>query len=170
MANLGSASGSALVEGSPDFSPIPAGTYEMEIVDSDVVPTKSGTGKVLKLQLAVTGAEFNNRRVFDQINIENASPQAQEIGQRQLSDLARACGFAAIPGDSQEFHGIPIRVRVKIKRDENYGDRNEVSRYIDPNDGADPAPAPQQRQAAPARQNTAAPSGNRPPPAWKRTA
>lgn len=168
MASLGSAAGSALVEGSPDFTPIPAGVYDMEVVDSAVVPTKAGTGTMLKLQLKVCGGRYDNRRVFDQINIENQNAQAQEIGQRQLSDLCRACGLAAVPAESDEFHGIPIRARVKIKDDANYGPRNEIARYVDPADaGGAPAPAAPARQAAaPARAASSPPAGNRGAPPW----
>ncbi|MCA0402044.1 MAG: DUF669 domain-containing protein [Proteobacteria bacterium] len=174
MASLGKYSGAALVESSNDFSPIPAGVYDVEVIESALVPTKAGNGTMLKLQLKVVGAQYENRRIFDQINIENANPQAQEIGQRQLSDLARACGLTVIPDDSDAFHGIPIRARVKIKQDPQYGDKNEVAHYLEadgsPHPASQPAPRQQAATAAPPRANTTPAAGNRPPPSWKRTA
>ena len=168
MAQLGNMGGSALVEGSTSFEPFPAGVYEMEVTASDVVATKSGSGQMLKLEMTVTGGDFAGRKVWHNVNIQNQSAQAQEIGQRQLSDLCRACGMAVVPSESEEFHGIPIRVSVVIENDPQYGAKNIVKRFLSDGDAA-PAPAqPRQQQARP----TAAPaaSNGRPAPSWKRSA
>lgn len=165
MANLGNYAGTALVEGSTNFEPFPAGVYDMEVVASDVVATKNGTGQMLKLELAVAGGEFEGRRVWANINIVNQSQQAQEIGQRQLSDLCRACGLVAVPSESEEFHGIPIRVSIGIEQSEQYGAKNIVKRFLA---AGEPAPAaPQPRQQA-ARATAPAQAANaRPAPAWQ---
>lgn len=165
MADLGNMGGSQLAEPSNDYTPIPAGVYDLEVSASDIVQTKAGTGLMLKLQLRVTGPDYEGRVIFDQINIQNASQQAQEIGQRQLSDLSRACGFAANPQDSQEFHGIPIRARVKVKSDPQYGDRNEIARYLEPDETA-PAHTRQTAQARPASATNNTAAGGRPRPAF----
>ena len=170
MASLGNYSGSALVEGQSDFDPIPEGVYDMEVVSSDVVQTKTGTGQMLKIELAVASGDFTGRRVWTNINIVNQNQQAQEIGQRQLSDLCRACGFAAVPSESEEFHGIPIRVKVKMgKPNPPYEARNEVAKFLAAGDDA-PAqqPARQQQTAPQQRQQSAPANAGRPAPAWKK--
>lgn len=170
MAQLGNYVSEQLAEPSNDFSPIPPGTYAMEVIESDIAETKNGRGILLKLTLRVTEGEFENRRVWSQLNIRHENQQAQEIGQRQLSDLSRACGFTANPSDSEDFHGIPIKVSVKIgKAQEGYEPRNEVSRFIAADQQQASAPrqntAPQQRAAAPQHNVT----GKAPPP-WQRKA
>lgn len=171
MAQLGNYVSEQLAEPSNDFSPIPVGTYAMEVIESDIAETKNGKGTLLKMTLRVTEGEFENRRVWAQFNIRHENQQAQEIGQRQLSDLSRACGFTANPSDSEDFHGIPIKVSVKIgKAQEGYEPRNEVSRFI----AADQiAPAVSPRQSAAPQQRAAAPQHNvtgKAPPPWKRSA
>jgi hypothetical protein len=151
------------MEPSDDFSPIPPGVYDVEIIESDVVPTKAGDGTMVNLTMRVVAGPFENRRIWSRINIENRSEKAQEIGQRQLSDLARACGMAAVPAETEDFHGHVFRVNVKVTPgDGNYGPKNEVNRYLAA-DGPAPAnaPAPQPRAAAPSSK-PAAGNGNKP--------
>lgn len=167
MASLGNYSGSALVEGQSEFDPIPEGVYDMEVIASDVVQTKTGNGQMLKLELGVASGDFAGRRVWTNINIVNQSQQAQEIGQRQLSDLCRACGMAAVPSESEEFHGIPIRVKIKMgKPNPPYEARNEVAKFLSAGDDA-PAQQPA-RQSVPAARPAAPPAGaaTRPRPAF----
>lgn len=149
MASLGQIAGAGLMEPSDDFSPIPAGVYDAEVVESDVVPTKNNDGTIVKITLKVTSGQFENRRIWANVNIQNHSDVAQEIGQRQLSDLARATGFAAIPSNTEDFHGIPIRINVKLTPGNGqYGPKNEVSRYM-PLNGSE-ASAPRAATTAPA--------------------
>lgn len=168
MASLGQYAGSELVEGSQSFDPIPAGVYDMEVVASDVVPTKNGKGTMLKLELVVTSGEYESRRVWANLNIVNESVKAQEIGQRQLSDLCRACGLAAVPGESEEFHGIPIRVNVGVETDPQYGAKNVVKRFLSDGDTAPAQPQPARQAAAAPRTNAAPANSSRPQPSWKR--
>lgn len=171
MASLGKYAGEQLMDPSDDISPLPAGVYDVEVIESDVVPTKMRDGTMVNLTLRVVDGQHENRRIWSRLNIENKSEKAQEIGQRQLSDLARACGLAAIPSNTDDFHGHVIRVNVKVVPAQgDYGPKNEISRYL-PADGAAPAnaPAPQPRQTAPVqqRQASSAPSaGNGNKPSW----
>lgn len=169
MASLGNYSGSELVEGTNDFEPFPVGVYDMEVVASDVVQTKTGTGQMLKLELSVTSGDYTGRRVWANINIVNQSQQAQEIGQRQLSDLCRACGMVAVPSESEEFHGIPIRVSIKLgKATAEYAARNEVAKFLAAGESAPAAQPARQQQAAPRASAAPAANAGRPAPAWKK--
>lgn len=111
--------------GLPD--PLPAGDYTMQVVDSELKPTKAPGGMLLKLTLQVIDGQHAGRKVFDNINLQNANPVAVEIGQQQLSSYCHATGCIQL-GDSQQLHGIPIRVKVTIRKSEQYGDSNEVKR------------------------------------------
>ena len=112
------------------FEPIPAGMYQAMIEDSEVVPTKSGSGQMLKLTWKVIDGEFKGRLVFDRINIQNQNPRAEEIGQRQLSTLCHAAGVLQLK-TSEQLHAIPCAIKVVIRKDETgqYSDQNEVKDY-----------------------------------------
>lgn len=143
------------------FEPIPPGRYELEVVDSDLVQTKSGKGMLLKLQHRVVSGPHENRRIFSQHNFQHDNPTAQEIGQREIKHLCAAIGHTGPLEDSNDLHGIAFMASVKIgKTTPEYPDpKNEISRFI-PRDGVAgtqraapaqrPAPTQQQRQAAPA--------------------
>ena len=112
------------------FDPIPAGMYQAMIEDSEVVPTKSGSGQMLKLTWKVIDGEFKGRLVFDRLNIQNQNPKAEEIGQRQLSTLCHAVGVLQLK-TSEQLHGIPCTIKVIVRKDESgqYADQNEVKDY-----------------------------------------
>lgn len=151
MAQLGEHFDPGAVEPRDNFDPIPAGNYVAEIIESDVVNTKSGSGQMVKLTWKITEGEYENRRIWDQINFRNANEVAQRIGQQSLAELCAACGIRGPLDDTEHLHGVPVRLRVKIgKAQDGYEARNEISRYA-PYDEAS-APAPARPAAAPARQ------------------
>ena len=112
------------------FEPIPAGMYQAMIDESEVVPTKSGSGQMLKLTWKVLEGEFKGRLVFDRLNIQNQNPKAEEIGQRQLSTLCHAVGVLQLK-TSEQLHGMPCTIKVVVRKDESgqYADQNEVKDY-----------------------------------------
>ncbi|GGC68405.1 DUF669 domain-containing protein [Chelatococcus reniformis] len=129
MANLNTNFNPEAVESGGDFSPIPAGEYLAQIVSSEVVTPKSGQGLMLKLRLDIMDGPFERRVIFDQINYQHANPTAQLIGQQRLKAICEAVGHAGPLGDSEDLHYKPMRIRVVIKRDEAYGDKNEVKGF-----------------------------------------
>jgi hypothetical protein len=137
------------------MEPLPAGIYPAAIEDSEVVPTKSGTGQMLKLNWKVLDGEFKGRVVFDRINVQNQNPKAEEIGQRQLSTLCHAVGVLQLK-DSAQLHGIPCMIKVSVRRDETgqYADQNEVKDYRAVEGAVAPASHP--TASTPATQPTAA--------------
>lgn len=101
------------------FEAIPAGTYEAVIVDSEMKPTKSGTGSYLELAVEIVTGDFQGRRVWSRLNLANPNVKAVEIARRELSSICRAVGVMN-PGDSSELHNVPFLVVVKkVKRDDD---------------------------------------------------
>lgn len=98
---------------SSDFEPIPVGWYQFVIEKSELKPTKAGTGSMVSIMAKVQGPTHANRVVFGNINYQNPNPQAQEIGQRQLSALCHAIGVLNLNNVAQ-LCGIPFEARVKI--------------------------------------------------------
>ena len=130
MADLGMTLNPADVpEDERSFEPFPAGDYMVQAIETDVVDTKTGTGRRLALTLQVMEGPYMGRQVFDGINILNQSAEAQRIGQRQLADLCLSVGLPSI-SNSDDLIGRPFRCRIGIQpaRGE-YGPRNVVKRW-----------------------------------------
>lgn len=113
MAQLGKAFDSSQHDDMGDFDPIPAGQYPMIIDESSVEDTAKKTGKYIKFRFKVINGEFKGRFVWTNLNIINPNPVAVEIAQKELATICRACGKAVIQ-DTQELHGIPMLVKVRI--------------------------------------------------------
>lgn len=125
------------------FSLIPAGTYIAQIEESEIKPTKSGTGQMLKLKWRILDGQYRNRVLFGQINVVNQSQKAEQIGQRQLSALCHSAGVLSLQ-DTMQLHGKPIKIKVKIRTDESgkYDDQNEISGYESAGSGVVSQPIP----------------------------
>ncbi len=150
------------VQPNQGFDVLPAGEYDVCIVSSAIETTAKGDGKFLKLELQVLNGEFQNRRVFDRLNLWNPSAKAQEIARGTLSAICRAVGVLT-PNDSSDLHNKPLRVKVTVRKSDEYGEQNEVKAYR-PRNGQ-PQVATPQAAAAPWPASTKDPS-----PAYQETA
>lgn len=110
------------------FAPIPAGTYVAQVVDSDVKTNRAQTGQYVSLQFEILDGEFKGRRVFSNLTISHTNKQAERIGQSQLSALCRSVGVMQLTETSQ-LHGRPLKIRVKVTKDEKYGEGNDVTGF-----------------------------------------
>lgn len=146
------------------FEPIPAGWYNMMIIDSEMKPTRDGNGAYLQLTLKVIDGQYAGRQVFDRLNIQHQNPVVTEIAYRRLSAYCHATGVLQIQ-DSQQLHGIPLKARVSVRTDSTgqYDPSNEIKavKPINEETGTTAAPAQQGFQAppqqAPAQQPQQAP-------------
>lgn len=141
-----------------DDAPLPAGVYTAEITGADVKDLKSGNGVGLSLEFTIIDpAPHAKRKVWQNLNIKHSNPQAEQIGQSQLSSLCRVLNIGTLT-DSDQLFGQVLRIRTKIRAAQGeYGPRSEVSDY-------EPAGT-----AAPARTAAPAPAAANVPP-WKRQA
>ena len=164
------------------FELLPAGWYNTMIDESGINPTKDGVGAYLQLRFSVIDGQYQGRKVFARLNIRNANQTAQEIAYKQLSAIAHSVGVLQVQ-DSSQLHGIPLKIRVRIRKDPSgqYEDQNEINGYKNINEAVQgqaaafapaapampaapagfapvaPAPAPAMPQAAPAFAQPAAP-------------
>jgi hypothetical protein len=119
---------SDLPESSKDFSPLPAGWYSATISGAEVKATKSGTGEYIAVKYSITGPSHEGRVIFGNLNIKNESAKAEEIGRQQLGEIMRAIGLARVT-DSDQLIGGNLVIKLDVKADEKYGDRNEVKGF-----------------------------------------
>ena len=138
------------------FELLPAGWYNAMIDESGINPTKDGVGAYLQLRFSVIDGQYQGRKVFARLNIRNANQVAQDIAYKQLSAIAHAVGVLQVQ-DSSQLHGIPLKIRVRIRKDPSgqYEDQNEINGYKNINDvvqgqTAEFAPAAPAMPAAPA--------------------
>jgi hypothetical protein len=155
------------------FDPIPAGDYQMQVVESEIKPTKSGSGDQLVLTLEVIDGPHQNRKVWDRMNIRNENADAQRIAQRALADLCLAIGIANLK-NSEQLHFKPFVGRVTIKADKSgqYGPQNAI-RYK-PRGGTVPAgkaqPQPGLANQQPTERRSGAQTAERPTAGTAQTA
>jgi hypothetical protein len=141
------------VEPSQDFEPIPAGKYLSVITESEMKPTKNGSGQYLQLSFQILDGPFKGRFVWARLNLNNSNPTTVQIARQELSAICRAVGVMT-PGDSVELHNIPLVITVKLKKRDDTGEMtNEVKGYA-------------KRDAAPT--SATPPQANNPTPPWRR--
>ncbi|RKX64880.1 MAG: hypothetical protein DRP42_05700 [Tenericutes bacterium] len=115
--------------GMEDRSALPEGKYLVIITKSDYKATKAGTGHYLNLTMKVVEGPKKGNVVFALMNLENPNPVAVDIANKELNSICQACGKASVE-DSDELHGIPMLVTVKIRKgNADYPDSNSVSKY-----------------------------------------
>jgi hypothetical protein len=107
---------------------VPAGRYNVQIVSSDLLPTKEGSGQYILFEMLVLDGPQQGRKIFDRLNIVNRSPQAVEMANRSLASICRATGRAGV-GETSELHNIPFILDVGIKSQAGFGETNTL-RYF----------------------------------------
>jgi hypothetical protein len=119
---------SDLPQPSKDYGPLPVGWYSATISGAEVKETKAGTGEYIAVKYSITGPTHEGRVIFGNLNIKNPNPKAEEIGRQQLGDIMRAIGLARVT-DTDQLIGGNLVIKLDVKNDEKYGDRNEVKGF-----------------------------------------
>ena len=165
MASFGHTFDASTVEPTTPVEIFPPGKYRVQLVASEMRPTKDGMGQYLLLELDVLEGPYAGRKLFDRLNLVNANPDAVLMAQRNLSALCRAAGKMQV-SNSEQLHLIPIQVDVKVRPPKGqYGESNSI-RYLPGNDThSTPPAAPVPAAPAGFARPTPAATGTLP---WKR--
>jgi hypothetical protein len=129
-----------------EFTPIPPGEYEVQIVDSDVTLAKSSGNKMAVFTFSVIGPTHQNRKLFDRFVIGN------DVAMSRLKTMAKVAGHKNpnFIKDTEELHGGKLRVRVKIEEARDGYDAKNVIQSFKPLNGltspVQESPAPPQSQ------------------------
>jgi hypothetical protein len=135
---------------------IPAGDYQAVIVASEKKANTKGTGSYLKLEIQITGGEFQNRRLFENINLwltgnDQKTQDAVKIAKAKLSELCRAVNVLN-PKESAELHGKAFSMTLGVRDAGEYGMQNNIKKFKPRTMAAVPTPpAPPANQPAMAR-------------------
>lgn len=133
MSNL-SGFNASNVEPAQDFEAMPAGEYVACITDSEMKATSSGDGSYLSLTLEILEGEYSNRKVWNNLNLDNPNARAVQISERVLSSICHACAENSgdnsllTPLDSKDLHDIPMIIKLSLE-EYNGSFRNEVKSY-----------------------------------------
>ncbi len=108
------------------FETFAPGPQMLEFTESDIVPTKAGTGKLLKYKIRVTEGEQEDRLVFGQMNLQNPNPVATKMGQEEFRAAREVTGVLE-PEDTQDLHFKQFLGFVKLTPAKgDYDAKNEV--------------------------------------------
>jgi len=157
---------------SPDvgFDVVPAGWYNVMVDQSELKPTNDGSGTRLNFRYVILDGQYQGRKIFHGLNLQNANAQTVEIAYKQLSALAHAVGHTQV-GDSSELHNRPLKIKVKVRPPKDgYDEQNDISQWKNINEQVGAAPAQQVQPGPPGGGWTppaqpAAPQGWGAPPA-----
>lgn len=99
--------------GSRKRRPMPDGEYRAMIIDEDYRANSKGTGHFLEFKFQVTEpGEFDGRWIWDYLNLDNPSNEAEDIAKRTLAKIAEACGRPNC-ADTTELHLIDLIIVVE---------------------------------------------------------
>ena len=146
------------VEPTADFDPLPAGKYLAVITESEMKPTKAGTGSYLQITFEIIDGPFKGRNVWARLNLDNGNATTVKIAQAELSAICRAVGVLA-PNDSVELHNLPLMITVKCKKRQDTGEIQNEVRGFTKKDAPQPPAALAGTSQQPATPST---------PPWKR--
>jgi hypothetical protein len=116
------------------FDPIPNGWQRAKMIESEMQPTKEGTGNMLVLTFEVLDGPYKGRKLFDRLNLQNPNQTTVQIAYGTLSSICHATGVIQCQ-NSQQLHNIPLLVKVKLRNarttddGKTYDANNEIRGY-----------------------------------------
>jgi len=120
------------------FELLPTGEYDFIVEKVEEKETKAGTGTYLNCTYSIVGEKYENRKVFDLININNPSEVAERIGRGRLHKLALACGCVDMEDSDDLIDKVFTGIVAVKKGTGGYEDKNVVSKFV-PKDSHAPA-------------------------------
>lgn len=127
MADLGETFKAADNRGEP-MDPVPAGTYECVISDTEFRDTSSG-GKMLRITYTILSGEQKGRKIWQGLNLRNKNADTVRISREHLSAVCDAAGVPEVR-DTTKLHMRRVRVVVKVEEEGEYGPRNSVRKVM----------------------------------------
>jgi len=152
------------VEPNDTFDPLPNGDYLCIITASEMKPTKAGDGAYLELEMQVIEGQYQGRKLWDRLNLNNANDTTVKIAKGTLSAICRAVGVLQ-PKDSCELHDLPMLVKVACKKRDDTDELTNVVKSYKKRDGAAFSPTTTAASVAPLAHSPAKAAS----PPWKRT-
>lgn len=113
------------------FAPLPDGDYDVRVERSIECDNKNRTGKYLEIVVIVTEGPSKGRKIWARYTTEHENEQAASIGRGQISAALRALGRPVVDHESEIIGCVG---KVRVGREKNDPERNEIKRWIAPTD------------------------------------
>lgn len=131
---------------SGDFALMPAGKYQAQISNHEWKETQKG-GHLLALTLEITGPEYVGRKIWDNLNLDCSSEEAQKIAVRTFKSICDVCSAEAyydglftvedaeqmteyLEALPEQLYAKDITVNLGIEKGKDgYVDKNKVKGY-----------------------------------------
>ena len=101
--------------------PVEKGKYPVFIHKSELKPTVNGAGTIIAFATTINGGANHGRNIMFNLNWENQSQKAIEIGRGRLAAIATCCGVTHVM-DTQQLHNIMFELEVDVTPDGKYND------------------------------------------------
>ena len=130
-------------EPSKEFEVLPPGKYTCLIESAELKTNSKGTGKLVKVVLCVIDGQFKNRKLFDNINVQNPDEECQRMGIAQLSSIGRAAQCYPVNDTADLVGKVVVAVITVKKRKDTGADANNVRMYESPSQATNAQHAPE---------------------------
>lgn len=133
-------------EANSSFTPVPDGMYNLVIEKAEIKKSKANND-MLSLAFRIDDGEYEKRKLFTNLNLENANPVTVEIAKKQLHALLILCGVKQLE-HPDDLIGQALSVKVVVKKRTDTGElTNEVVLAIKKGDVITPPVAKAQTAA-----------------------
>lgn len=135
------------VEPAKGFGIIPKADYDAIITESEKKDTNAGDGSYISLTFQILSGEFQNRKLWLNLNLWNKNEEAVAIAKGQLSAICRAVGVMT-PKDTEELHNKPMKISIGQKKNKQSGNLENNIQGFKPRATGPVQPAQSQQPAA----------------------
>jgi hypothetical protein len=123
------------------FEPIPAGKYLAVISEDEMKPTRNNNGQYLQLTIEIIEGDYQGRKIWARLNLENPNMQAVEIARKELSAICRAVNVLQLT-DTTQLLNIPFVLKVGLKKNKETDEMENVIKGYEAKTNYAPASAP----------------------------
>lgn len=125
---------------------LPVDIYLVKIKSIDLRSTRANTGKMLVFSYQIAEGNYAGQIIFDQINIENNSKVAENMGKVTLKKICKALGIDGFE-DTDELLGKHLNINLKV--DSENEDRNIIRGYMQADGVVQPQVSPAMPESQP---------------------
>ncbi len=129
------------------FEPFPGGRYPLNVFDGEIRTSGPNAthpdAEYIAWDFTVASGDFDGRHVWDNTSFSHADCDCGDE-EKFLKALFKLKGLLAATGkwspeelDAEEFAfeiddivGSVVKAQIRIKKDEEYGDKNEIRKYM----------------------------------------
>lgn len=115
----------------PAGAVIPPEWYPACIVKHEIKRTSAGDGQYVSFTFQIASGTYQNRKLTENLNLWNKNEQTVQIAKGQLSAICRAVNVLTLASndDILKLYNKVLMIRVVVKKDDSFGDKNEIKAY-----------------------------------------